>query len=65
MYRGLWWGVRVWGVGFRFQGLRSRAWGLERQEATVFRACRGTSLARECTPLGPYRRPMPRVLKGS
>ena len=26
---------------------------------------RGTSLARKCTPLGPYRRPMPRVLGGA
>ena len=26
---------------------------------------RGTSLIRKCTPLGPYRRPMPRVLGGS
>ena len=25
---------------------------------------RGTSLVRKCTPLGPYRRPMPRVLGG-
>ena len=25
---------------------------------------RGTSLTRKCTPLGPYRRPMPRVLGG-
>ena len=27
--------------------------------------CRGTSLTRERTPLGPYRSPMPRVLGGS
>ena len=27
--------------------------------------CRGTSLVTEQTPLGPYRRPMPRVLGGS
>ena len=27
--------------------------------------CRGTSLVRKSTPLGPYRRPMPRVLGGS
>ena len=27
--------------------------------------CRGTSLARKRNPLGPYRRPMPRVLGGS
>ena len=26
---------------------------------------RGTSLTRKLTPLGPYRRPMPRVLEGS
>ena len=26
---------------------------------------RGTSIIRKCTPLGPYRRPMPRVLGGS
>ena len=26
---------------------------------------RGTSLSRNCTPLGPYRRPIPRVLGGS
>ena len=26
---------------------------------------RGTSLTRKCTPLGPYRRPRPRVLGGS
>ena len=26
---------------------------------------RGTSLARKCTPPGPYRRPMPRVQGGS
>ena len=26
---------------------------------------RGTSLVRKRTPLGPYRRPMPRVLRGS
>jgi len=25
---------------------------------------RGASLIRRCTPLGPYRRPVPRVLKG-
>ena len=25
----------------------------------------GTSLIRKCTPLGPYRRPMPRVIGGS
>jgi len=25
---------------------------------------RGTSLMRKCTPLGPYRRPMPRVIGG-
>ena len=25
----------------------------------------GTSLTRKCTPLGPYRRPMPRVLGGT
>ena len=29
------------------------------------RGYRGTSLIRKCTPLGPYRRPMPRVLGGS
>ena len=28
-------------------------------------AYRGTSLTRKCTSLGPYRRPIPRVLGGS
>ena len=28
----------------------------------IQKACRGTSLTRKCTPVGPYRRPMPRVL---
>jgi hypothetical protein len=30
-----------------------------------FRVYRGTSLARKHNPLGPFRRPMPRVLGGS
>jgi len=36
--------------------------GAERR--VVSRAYRGTSLSRKRTPLGPYRRPMPRVLGG-
>jgi len=38
------------GLGFRVEGLR---------------VYRGTSLTRKLTPLGPYRRPRPRVLGGS
>ena len=30
-----------------------------------FSPCRGASLTRKRTPLGPYRRPIPRVLDGS
>ena len=32
---------------------------------TAVSAYRGASLIRKCTPLGPYRRPMPRLLGGS
>ena len=36
-----------------------------REEKARGKIYRGTSLTRKCTPLGPYRRPMPRVLGGS
>ena len=43
--------------------------GRARKEAhpprTLEKAYRGTSLTRACTPLGPYRRPMPKVFWGS
>ena len=49
---------RVEGLGLRVLGFR--AWGC-RNSGTY----RGTSLTRKRTPLGPYRRPMLRVLGGS
>ena len=36
-----------------------------RDPVTLDRTYMGTSLIRELSPLGPYRRPMPRVLGGS
>ena len=39
---------------------------MQRQDCGIgTEACRGTSLMRKRTPLGPYRTPMPRVLGGS
>ena len=51
-------GFRVEGLGLRVLGFR--AWGC-RYSGTY----RGTSHTRKRTPLGPFRRPMPRVLGGS
>ena len=34
------------------------------EQAVTFSKYRGTSLTRKRIPLGPYRRPMPRVLRG-
>ena len=48
-------GLRVWDYGFK---------GLGRGVVGTL-TYRVTSLARKRTPLGPYRRPMPRVLGGS
>jgi len=44
----------------RVEGGGCAVWSCER-----VRVYRGTSLTRTCTPLGPYRGPMPRVLRGS
>ena len=45
-------GMPVQGQSFEVQSLR-----------LGFQVYRGTSLIRKCIPLGPHRRPMPRVLK--
>jgi len=48
--------------GFRREGGRKRALFLATRPGAMYR---GTSLIRKRTPLGPYSRPMPRVLGGS
>ena len=57
-------------LGFEMWGLRCRVY-VRRLSAEVagphvaiaqLVPCRGTSLVRKSTPLGPYRRPMPRLL---
>ena len=50
--------VLGWGLGIRAGSLAVAFSGLRVEY-------RGTSLTRKRTPLGPYRRPMPRVLGGS
>ena len=46
--------VRVQGVGCRVKSAECRV-----------RVHKGISLIRKCTPLGPYRGPVPRVIGGS
>jgi len=68
-------GSRALGFEFRVQGSGSRAWdfglrpsGLGRLAPVMREMCicyKGTSLTRTRPPLGPDRRPMPRVLGGS
>ena len=51
-------------LGSRYESVKcgaERAWGYQVGEPEY----RGASLIRQRTPLGPYRRPMPRVLGGS
>ena len=58
----------VQGSGFRVQGSRFRVQGSGfRVQGSGFRIdfYRGTSLIRKLIPLGHYRRPTPRILRGS
>ena len=48
--------------GRRGRGVFKRKAFIDSKKADMYR---GTSLIRKRTPLGPYRRPMPRVLGGS
>jgi len=78
-FRGQGLGFRVSGFGFRVQGLEWRVGAHKFEFREVQRAppapfhnlytkheiYRVTSLTRKRTPLGPYRRPLPRVLGGS
>ena len=50
-----------WGEGTGSDGGRAHLGALYR----LYLGYRGTSLIRKRNPLGPYRRPMPRVLEGS
>jgi len=45
--------------------LFTRSWGVTLAAAAMAAEYRGTSLIRKRTTLGSYRRPMPRVLRGS
>ena len=61
-------GAQVQGFGFCARGSFWTYAPSPRQEggpASGFRGYRGTAPARKRTPLGPYCRPMPRVLEGS
>jgi hypothetical protein len=68
-------GFRVQGSGFRVQGsgFRTDLLYLAGSRFAGFLVCflfrgsgyRSTSLTRKCTSLGPFRRPIPRVLGGS
>ena len=72
-------GFGIWGLGFGFEGLGFGAYSLRfgvedfGLRVSGFRewgyrnsgTYRGTSLTGKRTPLGPYRRPMLRVLGGS
>ena len=54
-----------WRVLARDRGAAFRAWALLASAAVhpdTLKFYKGTSLTRKCTPLGPYRKPIPGVL---
>ena len=60
-------GFRKWGFGFRDVRFVKRATTRQKDLKALHGTStyRGTSLIRNCPPLGPYSRPMPRALRRS